>query len=67
MEALRYIAAPPISTDDLVTVSEVREGEWVAANLWPTVVSTVLPWWMVTGSHGWRLLENQLRPSDTGL
>lgn len=42
MEALRYIAAPPISTDDLVTVSEVREGEWVAANLWPTVVSTVL-------------------------
>jgi len=42
MEALRYIAGPPISTDDLVTVSEVRQGEWVAANLWPTVVSTVL-------------------------
>lgn len=42
MEALRYTVAPPISADDLATVSDVREAHWIYANQWPTVVRTVL-------------------------
>lgn len=42
IEALRYFSGPPISADDLKTISEVPSGKWGAADTWLTVVDTVL-------------------------
>jgi hypothetical protein len=42
LEALRYLAAPPFSMDDLVTLSGVASGEFPDDRCWPIVVDTVL-------------------------
>jgi len=42
LEALRYIAAPPISTDDLETLSGVEERNFETVTGWPAVVGTVM-------------------------
>jgi XamI restriction endonuclease len=42
LEALRYIAAPPVSTDDLETLSGVAERNFDADGQWPDVIATVL-------------------------
>lgn len=42
LEALRYVAAPPISTDDLATLSGVSPGHFESAESWTNVVETVL-------------------------
>ncbi len=42
LEALRYIAAPPVSTDDLETLSGVTERDFGANGQWPDVIATVL-------------------------
>jgi XamI-like restriction endonuclease len=42
LEALRYIAAPPVSFDDLETLSGVAAGEFQADGKWQTVIATVL-------------------------
>lgn len=42
LEALRYIAAPPVSTDDLETLSGVAAGDFAADGQWPVVIATVL-------------------------
>lgn len=41
-EALRYVGAPPISEDDLVTLSGVKRGKWSAAPGSGAVVDVVL-------------------------
>jgi XamI restriction endonuclease len=58
LEALRYIAAPPVSTDDLETLSGVAERNFDSDGQWPDVIATVLalvdtqrfPW--LTGNRG---------------
>ena len=42
LEALRYLAAPPISTDDLATLSGVSPRYFDSAESWRNVVETVL-------------------------
>lgn len=42
LEAFRYVAAPPISTEDLETLSGIRRGHFAEANLWPAIVDTVM-------------------------
>jgi hypothetical protein len=42
LEALRYIDAPPVSTDDLETLSGVAAGDFAADGQWPAVIATVL-------------------------
>lgn len=39
--ALRYVAAPPISDDDLETLSGVRESQYARPGNWPSVVDTI--------------------------
>jgi hypothetical protein len=41
LEAVRYLAAPPVSTDDLETLSGVRESQFVRPDKWPIVVETI--------------------------
>lgn len=61
IEALRYLAAPPISTDDLATLSGLPEGHWYGANNWPVVVSTVLS---VIDLHRFPWLTTNREPTD---
>jgi XamI restriction endonuclease len=42
LEALRYIAAPPVSFDDLETLSGVAGRDFEADGKWQTVIATVL-------------------------
>lgn len=42
LEAFRYVAAPPVSMDDLETLSGVRVGQFTSAQSWSTVVRTVM-------------------------
>jgi XamI restriction endonuclease len=42
LEALRYIAAPPVSFDDLETLSGVAARDFEADGQWQTVIATVL-------------------------
>ena len=42
LEALRYLAAPPVSTDDLETLSGIAERNFGADGQWPDVIATVL-------------------------
>jgi XamI restriction endonuclease len=42
LEALRYIAAPPVSFDDLETLSGVAGSDFEADGKWQTVIATVL-------------------------
>lgn len=42
LEALRYVAAPPISTDDLETLSGVDERNFETATGWRPVVETIM-------------------------
>jgi hypothetical protein len=39
---MRYVAAPPVSSDDLETLSEVPSRLFTTDNHWPTVVSTIM-------------------------
>lgn len=57
LEAFRYLAAPPVSEDDLASLSSVEKRFFVVANGWPHVVDTVMalvdvqrfPWLAVEG------------------
>jgi len=57
LRALRYVAAPPVSDDDLETLSGVPEGHYAKADKWPLVVDTIrnyidsnrFPW--IVGNH----------------
>lgn len=42
LEALRYITAPPISTDDLETLSGLKERNFDSASGWRPVVETIM-------------------------
>lgn len=42
LPALRYLAAPPVSDDDLETLSGVPEAQFAQPNRWPIVVQTVM-------------------------
>lgn len=42
LEALRYVAAPPISTDDLATLSGVEERNFETVTGWRPVVETIM-------------------------
>ncbi|MGH3302673.1 MAG: XamI family restriction endonuclease [Streptosporangiaceae bacterium] len=42
LEAVRYLAAPPVSTDDLETLSGVTESQFAKANQWLIVVDTIM-------------------------
>lgn len=58
LESFRYIAAPPVSEDDLSSLSGVEKRLFTATNSWPTVVQTVMdivdgrrfPWLVVRRS-----------------
>jgi hypothetical protein len=41
LDALRYVAAPPVSTDDLETLSGVPESQFANADKWPIIVGTI--------------------------
>ncbi len=41
LAALRYVAAPPVSDDDLETLSGVRESQYSKPDMWPDVVDTI--------------------------
>lgn len=42
LEALRYVAAPPISEDDLASLSGVEKRYFAASTKWPAVVATIM-------------------------
>lgn len=57
LEAVRYLAAPPLSSDDLETLSGIPERQYAKADKWPIIVDTVrtyidshrFPW--IVGNH----------------
>lgn len=61
-EALRYVGAPPISEDDLATLSDVKRGRWSAAPGSRAVVDTVL---QVADRHRFPWLVEGRDPTDT--
>ncbi len=59
LEAFRYVAAPPVSEDDLASLSGIEKRFFIAANGWPHVVDTIMalvdlqrfPWLAVEGGR----------------
>ena len=41
LEAVRYLAAPPLSSDDLETLSGLRESQYAKPDKWPIIVETI--------------------------
>jgi len=62
LEALRYLAAPPVSTDDLVTLSGVAYGDFEDEDCWPIVVETILA---LVDTHRFPWLVNDREPTET--
>jgi hypothetical protein len=42
LEALRYLAAPPVSADDLETLSGVGKRQFAKQDKWPIIVDTIM-------------------------
>ncbi len=62
LEALRYLAAPPVSTDDLVTLSGVAYRDFENEDCWPVVVDTILA---LVDTHRFPWLVNDREPTET--
>ncbi len=62
LEALRYVAAPPVSFDDLETLSGVKASEFEADGKWQSVVATVLA---IVDTYRFPWLVRSREPTET--
>jgi XamI restriction endonuclease len=61
MEAIRYLAAPPVSADDLETLSGVGESRFASEEYWPAVVQTILS---LVDTHRFAWLVDGREPTE---
>jgi hypothetical protein len=61
LEALRYVAAPPVSLDDLITLSGIPLADFGEEDCWPAVVDTVLA---LVDTHRFSWLADDREPTE---
>jgi hypothetical protein len=61
LPALRYLAAPPVSDDDLETLSGVSERHYAEADKWPLVVDTIMTY---IDSHRFPWIVDSHEPTE---